>query len=109
MMSKFSFAVLVCTILAVVGATRATAQQPVPASFFGMTMTGGEVGAEPWPTIPFAGIRLWDSGVSWAELNPAQGVYDWRLLNIWMNHAQQNGVDIDYCFGRVPAWASSNP
>jgi len=87
----------------------ARAQQPVSPYFYGMSMTGGEVGAEPWPAVPFAGLRMWDSGVPWAQLNPAPGVYDWRLLNIWMNHAKQNGVDMDFCFGRVPQWASSEP
>jgi hypothetical protein len=110
MMSKLSLAIFVATLLAVLGtSTRASAQQPVSPYFFGMTMTGGEVGAEPWPVVPFSGFRLWDSGVPWSLLNPAPGTYDWRLLDIWMNHAKQNGVDIDYCFGRVPRWASSEP
>jgi len=96
-------------MFALLGAgTLAHAQQVNP-YFFGMTMTGGEVGAEPWPVVNFSGIRLWDSDVPWSQLNPAPGVYDWRLLNIWMNHAKQNGQDIMYCFGRVPAWLSSDP
>jgi hypothetical protein len=112
MMSKLRFAGFVCAMAVLLGSSivsHAQNQEPVPASFFGMSMTGGEIGAEPWPTIPFAGIRLWDSEVPWSTTNPAQGVYDWRLLDIWMNHAEQNNVDIDYCFGRVPAWISSDP
>ncbi len=109
-MSKLNFAVLVCAVLAVVGtSTRVHAQQPVSPYFFGLSMTGGEIGAEPWPTVPFAGFRLWDSGVAWSQLNPAPGVYDWRGLDIWMNHAKQNGVDITYTFGRVPGWITSAP
>ncbi len=108
-MSKLTFAVFGWTIFALLGAsTRARAQQPVSPYFFGMSMTGAEINGEPWPVVPFSGIRLWDSDVPWSTLNPAPGVYDWRLLNIWMNQAKQNGLDIDYCFGRVPAWASSN-
>ncbi len=109
-MSRFKlivFACLGCMLLGI--GTRASAQQPVSPYFFGMSMTGGEVGAEPWPVDSFSGIRLWDSGVPWSTLNPAPGVYDWRLLNIWLNHAKQNNVDVMYCFGRVPKWASSNP
>ncbi len=109
-MTKFRVAVLVCAVLALLGTSkRASAQQPVSPEFYGMTMTGGEVGAEPWPTIPFAGFRMWDSDVPWSQLNPGPGVYDWRLLDIWMNHAKEYGADMDYCFGRVPAWASSQP
>jgi len=108
-MSRLRLAVFVCAMFALLGAgTLAHAQQVNP-YFFGMTMTGGEVGAEPWPVVNFSGIRLWDSDVPWSQLNPAPGVYDWRLLNIWMNHAKQNGQDIMYCFGRVPAWLSSDP
>ena len=109
-MSKLNFAILVCAVLAAVGtSTRAHAQQPVSPYFFGLSMTGGEIGAEPWPVVSFAGMRLWDSGVAWSQLNPAPGVYDWRGLDIWMNHAKQNGEDITYTFGRVPAWITSAP
>jgi len=87
----------------------ADAQQILP-YFFGMSMTGGEVGTEPWPVDNFSGARLWDSGtVAWAEINSAPGVYDWRELNIWMKHAKQNHIDLLYCFGRTPTWASSHP
>lgn len=81
----------------------------VPATLFDMHMTGGITGQEPWPVDSFAGMRLWDSDVAWSQLNPGPGVYDWRLLNIWMNHAEQNDVDILYAFGRTPTWASSKP
>jgi len=61
-------------MFALLGAgTLAHAQQVNP-YFFGMTMTGGEVGAEPWPVVNFSGIRLWDSDVPWSQLNPAPGV-----------------------------------
>lgn len=109
-MSRFKLVVLFGLVCVLVGTgTRALAQQPVSPYFFGMSMTGGEVGAEPWPVDSFSGIRLWDSAVPWSTMNPAPGVYDWKLLNIWLNHAKQNGVDVMYCFGRVPKWASSNP
>ncbi len=109
-MSSFKLIVVAGLVCMLAGTgTRASAQQPVSPFFFGMSMTGGEVGAEPWPVDSFSGIRLWDSGVPWSTLNPAPGVYDWRLLNIWLNHAKQNGVDVMYCFGRVPRWASSVP
>src|SRR5271154_3007557 len=31
------------------------------------------------------------------------------MLDAWLNAAQKNQVDIVYCFGRVPQWASSKP
>jgi len=109
-MARIKVTVFCCLMVALLGMSgNATAQQPVSPYFYGLSMTGGEVGAEPWPIVPFAGLRMWDSAVPWSQLNPAPGVYDWRLLNIWMNHAKQNGVDMDFCFGRVPGWASSKP
>ena len=64
----------------------------------------------PWPTVPFAGIRTWDScEVSWSELNPSRGVYDWRHLDTLLNIAQSHGADVLYTFGRTPTWASENP
>jgi len=74
-------------------------------------MGAGMIGTEPWPVDSFSGARLWDSGtVSWAEINAeGPGQYDWRELNIWMNHAEQNNIDLLYCFGRTPTWASSHP
>lgn len=111
-MTKSGFAVLALVALVLLATgTRGHAQ--VQPTLFNMSMTGGITGLEPWPSdccnIQFAGVRLWDSAVPWSSLNPAPGVYDWSTLNIWINHAQQNGADILYTFGQVPAWASSKP
>jgi len=78
---------------------------PVPSTLFSMT-THGRVD---WPTVPIAGIRLWDTGTYWQMMNPSQGVYDFTTLDQWIATAQANGVDLIYTFGEVPAWASSNP
>jgi hypothetical protein len=100
----------VAALVALGTGTDGYAQQPVSPYFFGLSMSGGEVGAEPWPVDSFTGVRLWDAGeVSWAQINTAPGVYNWRELDIWLNHAQQNNVDLNYCFGRTPTWASSEP
>jgi hypothetical protein len=109
-MSRSKLTVFACLVFVVAGiVSQAAAQQEITPYFFGMSMTGGETGAEPWPVDSFSGIRLWDSDVPWSQTNPAYGVYDWRILDIWLNHAQQNNVDIVYCFGRTPQWASSIP
>jgi len=84
---------------------------PIPASFFGLQMHKPLViDGQPWPTVPFGAGRLWDSGVSWAEVNKSQGVYDWELLDKWLTKYHEHGVDdLLYTFGRVPQWASSKP
>jgi hypothetical protein len=90
--------------------TAAHAQQPISPFFYGLSMSGAEIGAEPWPVDNFTGARLWDAGeVAWSEINPYPGFYDWRELDIWMNHAKEYSIDLDYCIGRTPTWASSEP
>ena len=78
---------------------------PVPASLFSMT-THGRVDM---PTVPVAGLRLWDTGTYWDLMNTAPGVYDFTTLDNWISTAQANNVDLIYTFGMVPTFASSNP
>src|SRR5262249_4600144 len=83
--------------------------QTITNQFFGMQMEKAIMLGEPWPVDHFSGTRLWDSGVAWPLLNPAPGVYNWSLLDAWINASQKHGVDLIYTFGRVPQWASSDP
>jgi len=83
---------------------------PIPPTFFGLQMHKPTVLNQPWPTIPFGAGRLWDSGVSWAEVNPSNQVYDWDLLDKWLAKYHEQGIDnLLYTFGRVPQWATSKP
>ena len=50
----------------------AAAQQKIPSSFFGLQMNSGTVARQPWPSITFSRMRLWDSGVTWQEINTAR-------------------------------------
>jgi hypothetical protein len=54
-------------------------------------------------------MRLWDSDTQWANINTSDGVYDWTILDKWLASSQAHSVDVLYTFGRIPAWASSNP
>lgn len=84
---------------------------PIPATFFGLQMHKPMVtDGQPWPTVPFGAGRLWDSGVSWTEVNKSPAVYDWEILDKWLAKYHEHGVDdLLYTFGRVPQWASSKP
>jgi hypothetical protein len=64
---------------------------------------------EPWPTIPFGSLRLWDSNTFWYQLNPSDGVYDWSVLDAWLAKAYTGHQQVLYTLGYTPAWASSNP
>jgi hypothetical protein len=109
---------LIFSIISVSGAVRGedsgqVSKGPIPPTFFGLSMTAGVTLLEPWPgiccDIKFGTMRLWNSGVPWYLLNPAPNVYDWSTLDIWLQDAQQNGVDVLYTFGELPSWASSDP
>jgi hypothetical protein len=63
----------------------------------------------PWPTVPFGGLRLWDSRTGWAEINTAKGTYDWSNLDNFAADAQAHNVDLLYNLARTPHWASSSP
>jgi hypothetical protein len=63
--------------------------------------------ATPWPQdAAFGGIRLWDSGATWWDIQPrtANG-YEWATFDFIVNQAASSGKDILYTFGRTPQWA----
>jgi len=64
---------------------------------------------QPWPAVPVGSLRLWNTGTSWAQINPANGVYNWRVLDNWIAAAQSHRTDLVLTMAKTPAWASSNP
>src|SRR5579871_1923018 len=56
----------------------------IPASLFGMSSHSDVLFGTPWPTMPIYGMRLWDAGTGWGQINTASGVYDWTLLDSWI-------------------------
>ena len=79
---------------------------PVPHWFFQMETHG----IKPWPSVPINGLRLWDTGTKWSDLNPSDGVYNWAQLDKWLGAAKEHGTtEILYTLAMTPRWASSNP
>jgi hypothetical protein len=81
----------------------------VPPPLFSMSVQSGIFKDTPWPHVPIAGIRLWDTFTNWSLLEPSRGTYDWPALDRWLGMAKAHGVDVLYTFGGTPTWASSNP
>jgi hypothetical protein len=84
----------------------------IPASYFGMqTLNFTQIK----PTLTAGTTRTWDAynfygvGLSWADLNPSSGVYNWSALDQFIANASAQGQDVIYTFGRTPTWASSEP
>jgi hypothetical protein len=80
----------------------------IPPDYFDMTAEGGVLDGTPWPTMPIFGLRLWDTDTAWADINTADGVYDWTTLDSWIAAAAANNDQLMYTFGQTPAWASSD-
>ena len=81
----------------------------IPQSFFGADFNS----AKNWPptdgmneTATLGGIRLWDDGVKWGQLNTADGIYDWTPLDNWLDRAASSNVDVLYTFGDTPQFAA---
>ena len=54
-------------------------------------------------------IRLWDAGVTWRELEPQPGVYDFARLDEAVERAHANHSEVMLVLAGTPAWAAANP
>ena len=61
-----------------------------------------------FPPPGFGVLRLWDSGTTWAVLEPKPGQWQWDQLDRWMA-ARQRGQAVLLTLGQSPTWASSDP
>ena len=75
---------------------------PVQPSLFGLHAPPDTGSA---PAVPYGYLRLWDSAVSWADLNPSKGVYNWTKLQEALNSSIATGRQVMYVLGNTPAWA----
>jgi hypothetical protein len=76
---------------------------PLPTAFFSQSLA--EIAASHFPSVPFGGLRLWDTKTTWAQIEMSRGNYDWQVLDMWTEWASSNKKDCMYTFGRVPHWA----
>lgn len=98
-------ATLLMTLVPAAGA-QARTYPTVPAALFGMHYHA--IGRQP---VDFraGAIRLWDSGVAWAAMEPSRGAIDWTRLDRAVADARAAGVrEIQYVFGHTPRWAAAD-
>jgi fibronectin type 3 domain-containing protein len=72
-------------------------------------MTWSALQASHIPSVPFAGLRTWDTNTTWAQVETSQGDYNWSTLDAWLRMATTHNKDVMYTFGYVPHWASMRP
>ena len=89
---------------------------PISNDFFGMTVANlapnsleSQPGMTPFPDYSISTFRFWDVAY-WAMIESYQGQQNWTKMDNSLAIAQKGGVqDFIFTFGRVPAWASTNP
>jgi hypothetical protein len=75
---------------------------PVPSDAFGIHAPVD------WgtPGVRTSWVRLWDAGVSWAQMQPTQGKIDFSKLRASIDEAERNGARVLYVLGDTPGWAN---
>lgn len=61
------------------------------------------------PTVPYRTLRLWDSGVTWKDVEPSPGRFTWHNLDQAVAAAESQRAKVLLVLGPVPAWASARP
>jgi hypothetical protein len=112
-MQRLRDRIFILTFLsALLGTTFASDLQPpkaaVPASYFGQHIHH-LLDQTPWPDVPVPQWRLWDAGVTWADLQPAKGQWRFEKLDSYVSLAEHHGTGLLLTLGGTPAWASAKP
>lgn len=91
------------------------AGRDLPSDFFGihlhrLALNAGEEGpVTPWPHLPFAGLRLWDSRTLWSNLASTRGRWSFVRMDAYVAAASAHGAHLLYTLGGTPRWASARP
>lgn len=81
---------------------------PVSSKYFGMHITNA-VDGTPWPVASFGTWRLWDAYVTWKDLEPSKGQWNFTKLDALVSLAEQHNVDVILPLALTPQWASARP
>lgn len=96
-------------LLAAIGVGAAPASDaPVPREYFGLHIHRADQGTA-WPSVPFGSWRLWDAYVTWANMEPERGKWDFSRLDRYVAMAELTKVDILLPLANTPAWAAARP
>jgi hypothetical protein len=85
--------------------------EPIPPTLFGLVIHKAvALKATPWPDVPFSGWRLWDSYVTWWDLEPGRkGNWQFGNLDRMVSLAEGHRVQCLMNLGMTPTWASARP
>ena len=83
----------------------AGAAQRVTSTFFGMT----DSDPTSFPSTRPGSIRLWDSGVTWRQVEIRPGVFDFSRLDAVVNAARSQRSDVLIVLGQTPRFHAQRP
>ncbi|HXW57726.1 MAG TPA: beta-galactosidase [Candidatus Cybelea sp.] len=82
----------------------------IPASYFGLHIHHlAYPTPTPWPSVSVPEWRLWDADVTWADLEPNRGEWQFAKLDRYVSLAKQHGTGILLPLGGCPTWAAERP
>ena len=81
----------------------------IPSTYFGMHLHRNCPNYLIWPQTTFGALRLWDSMVSWPQLEPEQGKWEFARLDQYLDQAEAHQVEVLLPLGLTPKWASARP
>jgi len=85
-------------------------ERVIPAAYFGLHIHHlSSPIPTPWPSMPVPEWRLWDAGVTWADLQPMRGQWRFEKLDRYVSLAEQHGTGLLLPLGGSPSWASARP
>lgn len=62
-----------------------------------------------WPSLTFGSVRFWDSGISWANVAPKPGQWNFDRMDVYVGEANTHNASALYTLGMTPSWASARP
>jgi hypothetical protein len=83
----------------------------IPDSYFGLHIhhLSFPSATTPWPSMPVPQWRLWDAVVTWPDLEPNRGQWQFERLDNYVALAQQHGTGLLLPLGMTPLWAAARP
>jgi len=84
-----------------------TPKAAIPDTYFGLHIHHLDSPTPtPWPNMPVPTWRLWDAGVTWPDLEPNRGEWQFARLDRFVALAQQHGTSLLLPLGMCPSWAA---
>lgn len=108
-MSTFARRILsFALLLLALSAHAQTNTDGVPRTYFGLHIHYADKGTV-WPNVPFGSWRLWDAYVTWSDLEPSAGKWDFARLDRYVAMAAITKVDLLLPLANTPRWAAARP